>query len=419
MPASSLQAGDCEGAPGEATAGIAARLAYTLVKGLLSNVPEDDAARVEVTMKAVVAMNAFKGSIRARAATDAVALAFEQAGFEVERLYLADGGEGTIEAAAAMGARVEFVPTMDPLMRPIEAPIAWLGQTAVIELARASGMALIAPEERNPMQTTTWGTGVLVRRALEQHATTIILGVGGSATLDGGLGMLAAMGFSVTDDAGDATWRGGEGLTRTTRIVGSGAGRPASLVLATDVINPLTGPTGAAAVFGPQKGGTADMVSAIEKGMESLARLTAQVTGVHLESMPGAGAAGGLAGTAVAWLGARTQPGAEVFMDLQDFDRRAAGVPILVTGEGRIDAQTVYGKVPVRVARRFRSVSPGGLVVALAGAVRDRAAVHDAGIDILLATPDAPMSEQDAMANALPLLEQTAGEVARLLAPRG
>ncbi|MEN6301401.1 MAG: glycerate kinase [Armatimonadia bacterium] len=370
-------------------------------------------------MKAIVAMNAFKGSIRARAATDAVALAFEQAGFEVERLYLADGGEGTIEAAAAMGARVEFVPTMDPLMRPIEAPIAWLGQTAVIELARASGMGLIAPEERNPMLTTTWGTGVLVRRAVEQRATTIILGVGGSATLDGGLGMLAAMGFSVTDDAGNDTWRGGEGLTRTTRIVGSGAGRPPSLVLATDVINPLTGPTGAAAVFGPQKGGTADMVSSIEKGMENLARLTAQVTGVHLESMPGAGAAGGLAGTAVAWLGARTQPGAELFMELQDFDRRAAGAVVLVTGEGRIDAQTVYGKVPVRVARRFRSVSPGGLVVALAGAVRDRAAVHDAGIDILLATPDAPMSEQDAMANALPLLEQTAAEVARLLASRG
>ena len=169
--------------------------------------------------KVLVSMNAFKGSISTKAATDAVALAFEGAGFQVEKVYLADGGDGTTDVAAALGGRVEFVSTFDPLMRPIEAPVAWLGQTAVIEMAKASGWVLIAAEERNPMLTTTWGTGLLIKHALEHGADRIILGVGGSATVDGGLGMLAALGFSITDEGGNASWRGGEGLSRLARIV--------------------------------------------------------------------------------------------------------------------------------------------------------------------------------------------------------
>jgi glycerate kinase len=366
--------------------------------------------------KVLVSMNAFKGSISPKAATDAVALAFEGAGFQVEKVYLADGGDGTTDVAAALGGRVEFVSTFDPLMRPIEAPVAWLGQTVVIEMARASGWALISAEERNPLLTTTWGTGLLIRYALEHGADRIILGIGGSATVDGGLGMLAALGFSVTDEVGNASWRGGDGLSRLARIVASAPMKQARLVVASDVINPLLGPTGAAAVFGPQKGATPDMVTVLEKGLERLADITLQTTGVRIHDMPGAGAAGGVGGAAVAWLGARLEPGAELFMDLEEFDTRAVGCTVLVTGEGRIDAQTVYGKAPVRVAQRFRKVSPGGLTVAIAGAVRDRALVREAGIDVFVTILDRPMSEREAMENGRALLTQTAAELAHLLA---
>ena len=365
--------------------------------------------------KVLVSMNAFKGSISTKAATDTVALAFENAGFQVEKVYLADGGDGTTDVAAALGGRVEFVSTFDPLMRPIEAPVAWLGQTAVVEMAKASGWALIATEERNPMLTTTWGTGLLIRHVLEHGAERIILGIGGSATVDGGLGMLAALGFSITDEAGSAAWRGGEGLSRLARVVASPLAKQAGLVVASDVTNPLLGPTGAAAVFGPQKGATPDMVTVLEKGLERLADITLQTTGVRMHDMPGAGAAGGVGGAAVAWLGGHLEPGAELFMDLEDFDARAAGCDVLVTGEGSIDAQTVYGKAPIRVARRFRKVSPEGLTVAIAGAVRDRAQVREAGIDVFVTILDRPMSEREAMENGRALLSQAAAELAHFL----
>lgn len=368
-----------------------------------------------VMAKVLVSMNAFKGSISTKVATDVVALAFESAGFQVEKVYLADGGDGTIDVASALGARIEFVNTFDPLMRPIEAPVAWLGRTAIIEMAKASGWALIATEERNPMLTTTWGTGLLVRHAVENHADRIILGVGGSATVDGGLGMLAALGFSVTDEAGNPSWRGGEGLSRLAHIVANPSMKQTRLVVASDVTNPLLGPTGAAAIFGPQKGATPEMVTLLERGLERLADITFQTTGVQMADMPGAGAAGGVGGIAVAWLGGHLEPGAELFMDLENFDARAVGCTTLVTGEGSIDAQTVYGKAPVRVAQRFHKVSPEGLTVAIAGTVRDRAQVREAGIDTFVTILDRPMSEHEAMENGKALLTQAATELAHLL----
>ncbi len=366
--------------------------------------------------KVLVSMNAFKGSISSRVATDAVATAFGEAGFEVEKVYLADGGDGTVDVAVALGGRVEFVQTFDPIMRPIQAPVVWLGRTAVIEMARASGLALVATEERNPMLATTWGTGILMRHAVEHGAEHIILGIGGSATVDGGLGMLAALGFTVTDETGAASWRGGEALSRVERIAAGPLAKKARIVVASDVTSPLCGPTGAAAVFGPQKGATPGMVTQLEKGLEHLADMTLLTTGVRLHDMPGAGAAGGVAGAAVAWLGGHLEPGAELFMGLENFDTRAAGCSIVVTGEGRIDAQTVAGKAPIRVARRFRNVSPRGLTIAITGEVRDRSQVREAGIDILLTIEDRPMTEREAMENGEVLLRQAAAEIAHLLA---
>ncbi len=365
--------------------------------------------------KVLVSMNAFKGSISSRVATDVVASAFETAGFEVEKVYLADGGDGTVDVAAALGGRVEFVPTFDPVMRPIQAPIVWMGRTAVIEMARASGLVLLAAEERNPMVTTTWGTGVLMRHALEHGAEHVILGIGGSATVDGGLGMLAALGFSVTDEAGEASWRGGEALCRLGRIAADPAAKRAGIIVASDVVSPLTGSAGAAAVFGPQKGATPEMVTQLEKGLERFADITVQTTGVRLHDMPGAGAAGGVGGAAVAWLGGRMESGAELFMDLEGFDARAARCSILVTGEGRIDVQTVAGKAPIRVARRFHKASPEGLAIALTGEVRDRTQVREAGIDVFMTIEDRPMTEREAMEHGEVLLRQSAAELARVL----
>jgi glycerate kinase len=365
--------------------------------------------------KVLVSMNAFKGSISTRVATDVVATAFGAEGFEVEKVYLADGGDGTIDVVAALGGRIEFVQTFDPIMRPIQAPVAWLERTAVIEMAKASGLALIATEERNPMVTTTWGTGVLMRYAIEHGAERIILGVGGSATVDGGLGMLAALGFTVADEAGAASWRGGEAFAHLERIVASPLVKQASIVVASDVTSPLLGPTGAAAVFAPQKGATPEMMTQLEKGLERFADITLQMTGVRLHDMPGAGAAGGVGGAAVAWLGGHLAPGAELFMGLEDFDARAAGCSILVTGEGRIDAQTVVGKAPIRVARRFRKASPKGLTIAITGDVRDRSQVREAGIDVFVTIEDRPMTEREAMENGEALLRQAAAEIAHLL----
>lgn len=368
-----------------------------------------------MSARVLISINAFKGSIPARATTDIVAAAFEAERFEVEKVYLADGGDGTVDVAAALGAQIEFVRTTDPVMRPIQAPVAWLGRTAVIEMAKASGLAQIAVEERNPMITTTWGTGILLRYALEHGAERVILGIGGSATVDAGLGMLAAMGFSVTNSSGAASWRGGEALAAVDHIAAGRYVRGAEIIVASDVASPLCGPAGAAAVFGPQKGATPEMVTMLAIGLERFADITLASTGVRLHDMPGAGAAGGVGGAAVAWLGGRLQPGAELFMDLEDFDRRAAACSVLVTGEGRIDAQTLAGKAPIRVARRFRAVSPGGLAIAITGEVRDRSLVREAGIDVMVTIEDRPMSEREAMENAEGLLRQAAAETAHML----
>lgn len=366
--------------------------------------------------KVLVSMNAFKGSISTRIATDTVAAAFVQEGFEVEKVYLADGGDGTADAAAALGGRVEFVKTTDPLMRPIEAPVVWLGRTAIIEMARASGLALLAAEERNPMAATTWGTGLLIKHALEHGAESVVLGVGGSATVDGGLGMLAALGFSITDDAGNPAWRGGEGLSHVAHIVSAAGAKRARLIVASDVTSPLVGPLGAAAVFGPQKGATPEMVIQLEKGMEHFADVTAGTTGVRLHDMPSAGAAGGVGGAAIAWLDGHLESGAELFMTLSGFDARAAGCAVLVTGEGCIDAQTVSGKAPIRVARRFHKINSGGIAIAMAGTISARVQLRQAGIDAFVAIEDRPMSEHDAVENGEALLRQAAGELAHLLA---
>lgn len=310
-----------------------------------------------MTGPVVVATAAFKGALSAAAASRAVAAGVRLAatGVETRVVPVADGGEGTLEAlvAAARGRRRGWV-VDDPLGRPVEAAIGELpGHVAVVELAQASGYERLLPGERDPERTSTAGTGQQIRAALDIGATRIIVGLGGSATNDGGMGLARALGARFLDAAGTELAGTGADLVRVAtvdlsdldpRIAGT------ELVVACDVTNPLTGPDGAAAVFGPQKGADPAMVGRLDEGLRAYARAVTAATGVEVLDVPGLGAAGGAAAGLVALLGARLEPGARMVLDAAGLPAALAGAALCITGEGRLDEQSMRGKAPAAVA---------------------------------------------------------------------
>ncbi|MGB9755573.1 MAG: glycerate kinase [Desulfurella sp.] len=364
-------------------------------------------------MKALVSINAFKGAISTVLATNIVAEKLSNFGFEVEKCYIADGGDGTIDVATSMGAKTEFYETYDPLFRPIKAPIAWFDKIAIIEMAKASGLALINLEERNPLKTTSFGTGMLIKKAIQEGAQEIILGIGGSATVDGGIGMLAALDFKFLDAKGNPSWMGGESLKNIKTIVKSALTFP-KITIASDVINPLLGPNGAANIFGPQKGADPTMVEFLESGLAHFNETTKKFFNIDISNLEGAGAAGGIGGFACAYLGAILKPGAELFMDLGNFNKKAAKSDVLFTGEGALDKQTACGKAPYRVAKRFKNINPSGLTIALAGSISDRNTYEEV-IDIALSITHKPLSTKESITNTNILLSSTVHELAKLL----
>ncbi len=310
-----------------------------------------------MTGPVAVATAAFKGALSAAAASRAVAAGVRLAatGVETRVVPVADGGEGTLEAlvAAARGRRRGWV-VDDPLGRPVEAAIGELpGHVAVVELAQASGYERLLPGERDPERTSTAGTGQQIRAALDIGATRIIVGLGGSATNDGGMGLARALGARFLDAAGTELAGTGADLVRVAtvdlsdldpRIAGT------ELVVACDVTNPLTGPDGAAAVFGPQKGADPAMVGRLDEGLRAYARAVTAATGVEVLDVPGLGAAGGAAAGLVALLGARLEPGARMVLDAAGLPAALAGAALCITGEGRLDEQSMRGKAPAAVA---------------------------------------------------------------------
>lgn len=329
----------------------------------------------------LIAPNSFKGTLRCDQAAAWMAegarsaLSAPPGGQAVEVLVhpVADGGEGTAAAIAAAlrGAAPVEAEATDPLGRPVR--VAWLrvdDRTAVVEVAAAGGLALLAPAERDPMRASSRGTGELIRAAVEAGCRRVLIGLGGSATVDGGIGMAAALGIRVLDERGDPVPPGGEGLLRAARIDVSQAHpalRGVEFVALADVTNPLCGPEGAAAVFGPQKGATPGMVRALDAGLERLARCIERDLGRNVRDLPGAGAAGGIGAAVVGFLGGRLVRGAEAVLDLTGFDEACRRAFLVVTGEGRLDGQSGYGKAPVEVARRARRW--GVPTVAVAGAL--------------------------------------------------
>ncbi|HIS22298.1 MAG TPA: glycerate kinase [Candidatus Cryptobacteroides intestinipullorum] len=333
----------------------------------------------------VVASDSFKGSLTseevAEAAAEGIRAVFPEC--NVTRICIADGGEGTTEALVrALGGESVQVDVHDPLMRPMKATYgitghgrtlpdgSCAGRTAIMEMSAASGLPLLAPEERDPMKTTTFGTGEMIMDAYRRGCTRFLLGIGGSATNDAGTGMLSALGARFLDKDGNILEGTGENLARMTAVDMSGV--PEGIIkawfdVACDVDNPFCGPEGAAYIFAPQKGAGPDTVRLLDKGMESFAEMTRKVCGQDIRTMKGAGAAGGLGGALAAYLGARLVPGSEMILDAVGFDSLAAGADLVITGEGRIDRQTSMGKVPSAVLKRASAL--GIPVIAIAGCI--------------------------------------------------
>lgn len=309
-------------------------------------------------MKIILAPNAFKESLTAIEFVDILGEAIQSVdpSTEIVKVPLADGGDGTLEVVARLwGGRIESFETVDPLRRPIQAPVAFDhgGGTALLEMATTSGLAQLQPCERNPLETTTYGFGLLIGQLLERGVKKVYLCIGGSATTDGGTGMAEALGFEHMDHSHTPLAGCGGNLIRIHKIFPPDdlAGiRKTEFIVLSDVTNQLHGPNGAACVFGPQKGASPDQVELLDRGLRHLAGVWSRDLGRNVEAIPGSGAAGGIGGGAIAYLGAHLVPGGEWILEMTHFKKLLQSADLVITGEGRLDSTTLSGKIPGRVA---------------------------------------------------------------------
>lgn len=374
-------------------------------------------------MKIVIAPDSFKESLTALQVADAIEAGMR--GVWPDAAYVkvpvADGGEGTVQAMidATAGRRVD-VRVTGPLGQAVDA---FYGRTgdgdrAVIEMAAASGLEGVPPDLRDPRTATSRGTGELILAALDAGARRFVLGVGGSATNDGGAGMLQALGVRLLDRDGKDLGPGGAALARLDRIDASGLDprvRAAAFQIACDVDNPLVGPRGASAVFGPQKGATPAMVKELDAALAHYADVIRRDLGQDVAQLPGAGAGGGIAAAMVVFLGGRLRPGIEIVTEAVGLDAAVRDADLVVTGEGRIDGQTVNGKTPTGVAKV--AGRHGKPVVAIGGSLaRDADAVYAHGIDVVVASVARPCSVAEALADAHDNLRRAARNLAAALA---
>ena len=371
----------------------------------------------------VVAADSFKGSLSSLEVAEAFACGFHRVfpHCEVAKVAVADGGEGTVEALVqTLGGERVSVMVHDPLMRPIEACYGIVngGRTAVMEMSAASGLPLLTAQERNPLKTTTYGTGEMIADALGRGCREFLIGIGGSATNDAGVGMLRALGFRFLDAEGAELVGGGEILEHIYSIDNSGALpslRDATFRVACDVTNPLYGPEGAACVFAPQKGADEAMVERLDAGLKNFAEVVERYNGEDIATLRGAGAAGGLGGGFKALLGARLERGVDMVLEAIRFADIIKECDLVVTGEGRLDSQTMMGKTPSGILQMTKS--QGILCVAIGGAIEKCKELEQSGFAIMLSvTPEnmplaQAMQREVAMAN----VERAAEQIARLL----
>lgn len=373
--------------------------------------------------KITIAVDSFKGSLSSREVADAFEEGFKSQfpKCEVVKVSIADGGEGTVDALVeTLNGELVKALVADPLGRTISAQYGIIddGRTAVMEMSAASGLPLIAPTERNPLRTSTYGTGEMIVDAIKRGCRKFLVGIGGSATNDGGTGMLRALGFRFLDAEGNELIGGGEILERIDKIDASTARAELAdceFIVACDVTNPLYGPEGAAYVFAPQKGADAAMVERLDQGLRNYARAIERFNGVQVDAIAGAGAAGGLGGGFKALLGARLEPGIDMVLNAMQFPKIIAGSDLVITGEGRIDRQTTMGKAPSGVLRE--ATAQGIPTIAIGGAVQPCKELEQSGFAAVLPIVAGPVALEVAMQRdtAIENVRRTATQIAKIL----
>ena len=372
-------------------------------------------------MKILIATDSFKGSLSSLEAGNAIADGIRRAGMpaEIQVSPIADGGEGTTEALVnGLSGYLKTVTVSDPLGRKQTANYGILPSgTAVMEMAAAAGLPLLSESERNPLYTTTFGVGEMIADAIAKGCRKFIIGIGGSATNDGGAGMAQALGAKLLTADGQQIASGGGALETLARIDLSELDprlADCRIEVACDVTNPLTGPQGASAVFGPQKGATTQMIDRLDSGLLHYARIIARDLDIDVLSLEGGGAAGGMGAALYAFCGATLRPGIEIVTDALQLATRVADADLVITGEGRIDSQTIHGKVPVgvaKVAKRFNVP-----VIGIAGSLTaDVGVVHQHGLDAVFSVLYTICTLDEALANAAANLRMTARNVAAVL----
>ena len=373
-------------------------------------------------MKIVIAPDSYKESLSAMDVATQIEAGFREIYPDAEyvKLPVADGGEGTVEAmVAATGGSKINVSVTGPTGKPQMAQFGLTGnqQCAVIEMASASGLECITAAERNPLITTSYGTGELIIAALDLGVTDFIIGLGGSATNDGGAGMLQALGIRLVDKAGNDIGSGGQCLSELEFIDVSALDprlQHCRITVACDVTNPLTGPQGASAIFGPQKGANPAMVRFLEENLKHYAEVIARQTGKDVEFAPGAGAAGGLGAALLAFLNAELRSGIDIVMEAVGLETAIMDADLVITGEGRIDSQSIKGKVPVGVAKLAKRYHKP--VIGIAGSLSaDVAVVYDHGLDCVFSVLNKVCSLDDALAEAATNVRFTARNIAATL----
>ncbi len=377
-------------------------------------------------MKFVIAPDSFKGGLTAKEAAKAIARGLKRVFPEADYILvpMADGGEGTVQSLvdATKGQLITETVT-GPLGQPVAARFGLLGNgtTGVIEMAQASGLQFVTAKTANPLKTTTYGTGELILKALDHGVTQLILGIGGSATNDGGAGMAQALGVRLLDRHNRAIGFGGGALSQLTRIDTSHMDprlRQLKISIASDVTNPLVGKNGASTVFGPQKGATAEMVKTLDGNLIHYAALIKQALGKDLANYPGAGAAGGLGAGLLAFTNAQMTKGIDLVIQYSGLKQKARHADFVFTGEGGIDFQTKFGKTPYGVALATKAVSPGAPVIAIAGNIGrgvDSLYAKNA-IDAIFSSVAGAKTLSQALQSAPSDIAQTAENIGRLIA---
>ena len=373
-------------------------------------------------MKIVIAPDSFKGSIYAPDAAKAMAEGARRVvpQAEIKLVPVADGGDGTLETLVeTSGGRIETDEVTGPLGEKIQAQWGAMGDgvTSVIEMARTSGLALVPTDKRDPLNATTYGLGEIISKALDSGFRRFILGIGGSATNDAGAGMAQALGIRLLDKRGVDIPVGGAALATLAHIDMDHLDprtQDAQFDVACDVNNPLTGPEGASAVYGPQKGATPKIVEQLDSALEHFASITKRDLGSEIQEVPGSGAAGGLGGGIMAFLNGRLRPGIDIVIDTIDLKRHLVDADLIITGEGSMDFQTVYNKAPIGVAKLAQE--RGIPVIGISGSLGERFTdVHEHGIAAVTAITNAPMTLEEASERAAELIASATEESMRFM----